>query len=107
MKEVLDSEKEVPEDLSGQRKKFLLRFFKDPWKCDPCLTLVFSLSVFIGCFALIIALQEEYLCDTFIGIDLRWKRCSVRDLNGNMPLKTRFKRRNIHDDTTSCIGTFP
>ena len=55
------------------RPHVLLKLGKD----DPYLLLIFAVLVFVAGLAGFVALEEEYLTQTFIGIDLRGKRRGV------------------------------
>jgi hypothetical protein len=61
-----------------------LRLFVDPWEDDPLLALIFAMLIGVRDLTLLIALEEQHLTNTFIGVDSRRERSRVRDLDRDM-----------------------
>src|SRR5690606_27945039 len=80
------------------------RSFLDFCKGSALLRLIFSVTICVRCLA-VASLEEEYLKDSFSGVDLRRQWCSIANLDGNVTFPTRFQRCNVYDDTAASVST--
>src|SRR5215831_5814073 len=77
-----------------------------PWQNNSALCLVLPLLILVADFAILVALKEQYLAQSFVGIDLCGQRRGVADLQSNKSLPLGLKWRHIHDDSAARIGGF-
>ena len=68
--------------------------------------LILPLLVLVADFAIFVALKEQHLAQSFVGINLRGQRCGVADLERHKAFPLGLKRRHIHDDPAPRVGGF-
>ena len=70
------------------------------------MSLILTTPIAIGGFALFIALKEENLSQSLIGVNQCGKRSGVGNLQSDVSLPFRFEGRHVDDDSATGIGRF-
>jgi hypothetical protein len=73
---------------------------------NPCLLLVLPGFISVAGFARLVALEEEYLAQAFIGIDLGWQRGAVGNFQRHKAFPLGLKGRYVHNNAAARIGGF-
>src|SRR3954447_7467874 len=71
---------------------------------DAALRLVLALLVLVRLLARFVALEEQHLCDAFVGVNLCRQRRRIRDLDRHVPFPFRLERRHVDDDPAARVG---
>lgn len=69
-----------------------------------CVVLTLAILV-AGLTGRTIRAKEDDLSYAFVGVDASWQRRRVADLDSDLAAPLRFERSDIHDETTTSIGT--
>src|SRR5712692_7288149 len=74
---------------------------------DPLLTLVLPLPVRVRRLARLVGLEEEYLGNALVGVDLRGQRRRIADLQRHVAFPLGLEGRDIGDDPAPGVGRLP
>lgn len=65
---------------------------------------VFARAVGVGDFAGLVALEEQELAGTFVGVDLCGQRGGVGEFQRDVAFPLRLQRGDVDDDTSARVG---
>src|SRR5436305_14051298 len=81
-------------------------YFSNLGQRDAALRLVLALLVPVRHFARLVALEEQHLSDSFVGVNLGRQRRGVRDLDRHVPFPLRLEWGDVDDDAAPRVGRF-
>src|SRR6266498_5500892 len=74
---------------------------------DPNLIEILALLLIIRGFALLVALEEQHLPNTLVGVDSGRQRCAIRELQRHIAAPAGLEWRCIQNDPTARVCRFP